>query len=223
VLSSSGSPAGSQAALIAPSPVTSADLQPLWNVLDAAESVQAAAPAWLDLLCLRLLRVSAGVLVFGEPDVGPFTPLANWPQGQQPSPLLAEAANAAFEAKAPALIESDTHVAVALPMIVAGKLYGLVAIELLSRSDTGAALDAMRWAFGRLEALIRAEAARERDAALDRVTTALNLLASTLAGRMRWRQTWPCTSNATASASVLCARARPRSWPCRTAPSLAIA
>jgi RND family efflux transporter MFP subunit len=181
VLSSSGSPAGSQAALIAPSPVTSADLQPLWNVLDAAESVQAAAPAWLDLLCLRLPRVSAGVLVFGEPDVGPFMPLANWPQGQSPSPLLAEAANGAFEAKAPALIESDTHVAVALPMIVAGKLYGLVAIELLSRSETGGALDAMRWAFGRLEALIRAEAARERDAALDRVTTALNLLAGTLA------------------------------------------
>jgi len=181
VLSSSGSPAGSHAALIAPSPLTSADLQPLWNVLDAADSVQAAAPAWLELLCLRLTRASGGVLVFGEPDIGPFVPLANWPQGQSPSALLAEAANGAFEARAPALIESDTHAAVALPLLIGGKLYGLAAVELAARADTSAALDAMRWAFGRLEALVRFEAARERDAALERVTTALNLLAGTLA------------------------------------------
>jgi multidrug resistance efflux pump len=161
--------------------MTSADLQPLWQLLDTAESVQAAAPAWLDLLCLRLPRASGGVLVFGEPDVGPFVPQANWPKGQSPSALLAESANGAFEARAPALVESDTHAAVALPLIIEGKLYGLAAIELASHADINAALDAMRWAFGRLEALVRFEAARERDAALQRVTTALNLLAGTLA------------------------------------------
>jgi multidrug resistance efflux pump len=181
VLSSSGSPEGTHAVLTAPSPKTSASLQSLWNQLDAADSVVVAAPAWLELLCVRLGRVTAAVLVYGDADVGPFVPVANWPAGQAPSALLAEAANGAFEARAPAMLESDTHVAVALPLLIGGQLHGLAALELLAHSDTHAALDAMRWAFGRLEALVRADAARERDAALERVTTALNLLAGTLA------------------------------------------
>jgi hypothetical protein len=149
-------------------------------VLDAAHSVAEAAQAWLDLLCLQLPRAEEGVLVHGEPDVGPFVPVAHWPEGAAPSDLLSQAANEAFEARAPAMVESEAQVAVALPLIIEGRLHGLAAVVLPARVDTHLAMDAIRWALGRLEAVIRAEAAHEREAALARVTAALNLLAGTL-------------------------------------------
>ena len=181
MLSSPGSPSGPQAALVAP-PAPRADAsQAAWQVLESANSVQEAAQSWLDLVCTHVSRCTGGVLVFGEPDLGPFVPLANWPQGQGPSALLADAANEAFEARAASLLETGTHTALALPLLIEGRLHGLVAVELAGRADASATLAVLRWALARLEALVLQDAAAVREGALSRVTTALNLLGSTLA------------------------------------------
>lgn len=152
-----------------------------WARLAEAASLADAAPVWLDLLCTGLPRACGGVLVAGEPDVGPFTPLALWPAGGAPSALLAQASQGALEARAPSMVEDGGRCAVALPFVVAGRLHGLAAVEMAASSGAAQALEALRWACGHLETCVRAEAARAQDAALARVTTALNLLAGTLA------------------------------------------
>lgn len=184
MLSSPGPQSGSSVPLMAPPPPGASVApvgQTLWSSLEAAESVAQAAPTWLTLLCEQTPLSVGGVLVHGEPDVGPFVPVANWPAGQGPSELLAEVANDAFEARAPAVLQAQGHSALALPWLMDGKVLGLVALELTTSTPPSAVLDAMRWALGRLDALVLQESSQVRQTALERMTTALNLLAATLA------------------------------------------
>lgn len=164
---------------------TAGEREAHWAVLGQADAPVEAAAAWLELLCSSLPRATGGVLALGEPDLGPFAPLATWPAGQAPSSLLTEVADEALQAQAPVRVESGNRMALALPLQVQGRLYGLAAVEVdatAAQADLAVTVfEALRWALGSLQALVMGEAAREREAALSQLTATLNLMATVLA------------------------------------------
>src|SRR5229473_3235686 len=53
--------------------------QALWKQFSNAITPAEFARAWLGLQCTLIAGVERGVVVLGEPDIGPFAPVAAWP------------------------------------------------------------------------------------------------------------------------------------------------
>ena len=54
--------------------------QALWKNLGEATTAEAFARHWLTLQCRMVPDVTRGHVLFGPPEIGPFTPLARWPE-----------------------------------------------------------------------------------------------------------------------------------------------
>ena len=69
----------------APAKVSGGDVtvidQALWKQIGDAQSPRDIAPAWLALQCKMIPGILHGVIVLGEPDDGPFSAVAYWPNG----------------------------------------------------------------------------------------------------------------------------------------------
>lgn len=138
--------------------------------------------AWLAAQCACLPRVSGGVLVLGPADVGPFAPVATWPQGRATDELLIEVADRCLAARAPIALSDAGVAAVACPVWMGESLCGIAALVLKARDEAGltAALHALQWGSAGVSSLLW-QAAGEGDAVLrERLITTLNLLAATL-------------------------------------------
>lgn len=141
--------------------------QALWSRFRAASTPEALAAAWLALQCRFVDGAAAGVLVLGEPDLGPFRPAAAWPDPAAVTPGLSAAAEAALRqrqgvALAPQGASGDRFLAA--PVLVEGRLCGVVAVALVSAAasrpggapqDQAAAMRQLQWGAGWVEALLR--------------------------------------------------------------------
>lgn len=153
-----------------------------WPEFDPAAGMEAFAEAWLATQCGSLAGCGGAVLVMGPPDTGPFAPLAFWPEGGQASELLADVAEAALSARAPALRHGEVHSALAVPVLVGGHLHGLVALETLHRGDAdlrAGLAQVQAGVQGVAAALLQEQAAREQEAQ-GRMMATLDLIASTM-------------------------------------------
>lgn len=151
----------------------------LWGALSAASTQGEFATAWLTLQCAMVPGVRCGVLVLGAPDTGPYAPAAIWPMGAAPGAALTEAADQAIGERAVAVAEAEGRLAVAHPLIVDGHLHGLAALELVGQRAE-AAIQALRWGLGQVEARLRSEEAGEGGVVRERLMTTLNAVAATL-------------------------------------------
>ena len=71
--------------------------QSLWSQFHEAETAEAFVRAWLGLQCRNISGAVASVVVLGEPDTGPFTPVSVWPRADDDvSAGLMQAANEAI-------------------------------------------------------------------------------------------------------------------------------
>ena len=52
----------------------------LWQQFRNADTPEKFTSAWLALQCRQIAGADCGVVVLGEPDVGPFAPAAFWPR-----------------------------------------------------------------------------------------------------------------------------------------------
>ena len=68
----------------------------LWKRFRSARTTEDVAHAWLALQCRFIDGASSGVVVLGEPDVGPYAPVAYWPDEEANNPELAAAAEHAM-------------------------------------------------------------------------------------------------------------------------------
>ena len=160
------------------------------NELASGEQVRAEEPSaqvqfsvWLTSLCAAIPDTLGGVVVLGPPDAGPFAPLAFWPAGETGAPRLADTAEQALGERqlVAAFLEDGTH-ALALPIAVEGHVHGVVAVELVPRSEAElqVALQQLRLGVDGLAAWIQG---RQQHVALgteDRLMTVLDLLAGIL-------------------------------------------
>jgi len=161
--------------------------QTLWQQFNEVTAPDKFARAWLGLQCTLIPETKLGVVVLGEPDKGPFAPVAYWPMGTVGSDGLMEAAERAV-AERQSLVqgpESTAHPSaarswcIARPLLVDGRLFGVVAIELdaAKQSHLRGAIRQLQWGTGWLEATLRRELMRAEKAHLERTAAALDLVA----------------------------------------------
>jgi hypothetical protein len=161
--------------------------QALWKRFSEASTAEEFIQAWIGLQSRLLGRVISAVVLLGEPDDGPFMPAAYWPDEAACRDNLRAMAEQVISERRGALREYGAGKAgdpselsyVGYPFEVDGRLYGAVAIELdgESRGQSRAALRQLQWGAGAVEAMLRREEGRARQAHLDRVALAFDLVA----------------------------------------------
>lgn len=157
--------------------------QALWQRFRTAASPEAFAAAWLPLQLRFIEGATAGVLVLGEPDVGPFLPAASWPEGQPVPPGLSAATEQALRQRQGVALGSDGPAAerhLAAPVMLEGRLCGVCAIALTGPLTAAAAMRQLQWGIGWIEALLRREQMEGDAAQRARTTAAFDLLGAVL-------------------------------------------
>jgi RND family efflux transporter MFP subunit len=149
--------------------------QALWARFRSTETPEAFASAWLALQCRHVEGATAGVLVLGEPDVGPFRPAAAWPDAAALSPALASAAEEAVRRRQ-GIATPEAEPCVAAPLTVEGRLVGVAAVALGAEASPAQAMRQLQWGAGWIEALIRREQGLADAEMRTRMTGAFDLL-----------------------------------------------
>jgi multidrug efflux pump subunit AcrA (membrane-fusion protein) len=114
------------------------------------------ARAWLDLMLDGLggpEHVLEMVVVLGRANVGPFEPLARWPDGQPTSDALAQAAEQAMSVRNAVQMPGPMMIW-AVPVIADGDIYGVVAMRFRQATIPARAPAWMRWGQGWLVASV---------------------------------------------------------------------
>jgi multidrug efflux pump subunit AcrA (membrane-fusion protein) len=163
----------------------------LWQRFAEAASPEAYAHAWLALQARMISGVAAGVVVLGPPDTGPFTPAAFWPDARRASRALAEAAERAMTERRGLVVPRPVPPAepgaaprprycVAYPILVDGRLHGVVAVDLAPREprDLDTVLHRLQWGAAWLEVFLRRGELEDLAAIRDRLQTVFDLVAS---------------------------------------------
>jgi RND family efflux transporter MFP subunit len=159
----------------------------LWQQFRSADTPERFTGAWLALQCRQISGASCGVVVLGEPDVGPFAPAAFWPGEDAYRPELAALAERAMSERRGAVSEQESAASrepqlhVAQPLILDDRLLGVVAVSV----DAGAAdardvLRRLQWGEGWIELLWRREQSRDDAEQRERTAIAFDMLAAVL-------------------------------------------
>ena len=164
----------------------------LWRQFVQATNPKAFCQSWLPLQCRMLRGVRCGMVLLGNPDRGPFTPVAVWPDAKLSMTHLTGAAERALRERRGLLLEGDSApppenvlpetVQVAYPIEISGKLHGVVVLEVDEhpRHEVQAILRHLHWGAAWLEVMIRrAEAARAEESN-ERLQKILDLVASSV-------------------------------------------
>lgn len=160
--------------------------QALWSRFRAAATPEAFAAAWLALQCRHVEAATAGVLVLGEPEIGPFRPAAAWPDPAAVTPALSLAAEESLRQRQGLATSAEGpggERSVAAPLLVEGKLAGVCAVALAPGGNPQAALRALQWGAGWMEALLRRQQMEADAEAQSRAAAAFDLLGLVLEHR----------------------------------------
>ena len=161
--------------------------QALWKQFSDSTEPADFARAWLGLQCTLLPGVERGVVVLGDPDIGPFAPVAYWPVAGAGSALLNKAAELAIAERRgvahgqdePGPQAASLPWCIAFPFIVDGKVFGVVALEIepARRPQLRSLMRQLQWGVGWIEVMLRREYIRNDKARLERMSTAFDLVA----------------------------------------------
>ena len=157
----------------------------LWMQLARARTTEEFARAWLALQCSMVGHVRCAAVVYGEPECGPFRKVASFPEHAAPSGVLTGLCQAALESGEPQVLEpakTGEELAVAYPLRVDGRLYGVVGLQLRAATlDSTAVLRQVQWGASWLDAWVRREHSEDEQRLADRLMTVLDLVATALA------------------------------------------
>ena len=159
----------------------------LWKRFRNAHSTADVARAWLALQCRFIDGANSGVVVLGEPDVGPYAPVAYWPDEEAHDPELAAAAERAISEREGVVRGESTGsseaeaTCVAYPLLIDDRLCGVVAISVAgSPTQMREVMRQLQWGAGWLEALWRRKQSRSDEEFREQTVTAFDLVASIL-------------------------------------------
>jgi RND family efflux transporter MFP subunit len=161
--------------------------QALWKQFREAASPAEFARAWLALQCRFIDSAACGVVVLGEPEVGPFAPAACWPEQEAVGAELSAAAERAMAERRGVVLgpgeqsAAGDNSSVAWPLFVDERLYGVVAVSLTSaRHNVRNVMRQLQWGAAWIEVLLRREQSRGDELQRDRTTTAFDMVAAVL-------------------------------------------
>ena len=163
-----------------------------WSRFTAPEDSAEFFAAWLALLCGRVERVRAALLLVGENDQASFSVAAAWPDPQRDLQYLGPTAQRALGDRSgivvPAsggtqLAETGSHVG--YPIEVSGRLWGAVVLDVgaSSSADLQWALRQIHWASAWLIDHFRQRVFVARERELERVSALNELMATALQHR----------------------------------------
>jgi multidrug resistance efflux pump len=138
---------------------------------------------WLNQQCTQVQGCVAGVLVLGEPDLGPFIPVASWPVSNTiaVSPGLTDVADRCLQERRPVLVQNGAVFCLAQPVVLNNHVLGLVALECHSVTHNPASLfAALRWGLAGIEAMLLSESIAQTHSTRERMMSLLNLLGTAL-------------------------------------------
>jgi len=169
-------------------PATDAD-RALWAQFTEASTPEAFCRSWLALQCRVIEGVVGGLVLLGSPDRGPFSPVAVWPDPRRSLKHLTPSAERALAERRGLLLHqaqngdagvSGERYDVAYPIEVAGRLHGVVVLEVSPRPERELqiVLRQLHWGAAWLEVLVRREQAATDAATQTRLQTVLDLVAT---------------------------------------------
>ena len=164
----------------------------LWSALAGTPALGRFAAAWLALQCRMVDRAIRGVLVLQD-EAGAFTPVARWPEHDNGSPELAQAADLAIAerrgvASRSRLLNDERTTLFAFPLTAPGSPAGVVAVECAPLPDAALreVMRQLQWGAGWIELHGRRVAQAASEARQRAGMAALSVTASALqAGRVR--------------------------------------
>jgi len=132
------------------------------------------------------------MVLLGQPDQGPFTPLAVWPDAKLSLHHLTGIAESSLKERRGLLIETNSQSApekpfpetyqIAYPLEVSGKLHGVVVcgVDQQDKKEVQQMMRQLHWGAAWLEVLLRRSEAMKAAEANERLQKVLNLIASAL-------------------------------------------
>jgi RND family efflux transporter MFP subunit len=163
-----------------------------WSRFTAPGDTPEFCSAWLALLCTRIDRARAALLLVGDDEHGPFTVAAAWPDTHRDLQYLGPAAQRALTERAGIVTAADGSVPTAdapahvgYPVEVSGRLFGAVVLDIGSgaQGELQASLRQIHWAIAWLVDHFRQRLLKQREAELERVSTLNELMATALQHR----------------------------------------
>lgn len=162
----------------------------LWQKFRNAESPVEFLETWLAMLCRRIPGATAALVTLGEPEVGPYSPTAYWPERSIVAESLSVVSEKAISQRQGVITSAGTAAnglavqQMAYPFIVDGSIYGGCAISFVGQQS--AVNDIMRrvqWASGWVEVLLRRRQREEEENLRERGQLAFDVLATALENR----------------------------------------
>lgn len=165
--------------------------QQLWSRFARAVSADALLRSWLALTCHRLDGVSAGLLLLGAPDAGPYTLAAGWPDTQADFSALTGVAEQCLRERRP-VVERGTSgpgagapmSLVAFPLLGGGVLWGAVVVRGSAHLEPAvqALVRELHWSSAWVDAHLLRGASRRDAAGRQRISQVLDLAAIAIDG-----------------------------------------
>jgi len=162
----------------------------LWTQLPGAVTDENFCTSWLSLQCEMIAEVTAGSVLLGPPDRGPYQPAAHWPPSQDNKQQLSATAAQALQERSALIIQrtdradsngsSHEWYEVAYPILVADRLCGVVVLKVSSRprAQLESALQQLSWGAAWLEVLIHRQNGIENASKNERLQAVLDVLAT---------------------------------------------
>ena len=173
---------------------------PLWADLARAETLEEYGKSWLALQSSLIPSALQSLLIIREEKSDAFIPLARWPEGGPRDPerladiseraldqhygLLTELVADEATEKGPGRKKKDLRYwAVAYPLLIDSRLYGVVAVEISTNreDEIRSAMEQLQWGIPSLELFFRRRRIKDDEAVVSRLKSSVDLLASVLA------------------------------------------
>ncbi|MFO7964219.1 MAG: efflux RND transporter periplasmic adaptor subunit [Desulfobacterales bacterium] len=156
--------------------------RPFWRRFAEASSPKAFCQSWLPLQCRMVEGIRCAMVLMGEPDQGPYAPVAVWPDAKLGMTHLTGTAEKAVRERRGFLVDGASpgtrHIA--YPILVSEKIHGVVVLEVEqeSRFEAQSAMRQLHWGAAWLEVLIRRTDAARTKESHDRLEKLLDLIVS---------------------------------------------
>jgi multidrug resistance efflux pump len=164
--------------------------QTLWSQFAGAGSPAAFCESWLSLQASMLEGIHSGLVLLGNPDTGPFSPMAVWPSATVSVNHLTAIAERALRERRGLVVNGvslqDTPgsdpdgLQIAYPLEVSGKIHGAIVLELAERpaQQIQAAMRTLHWGAAWLEVLLLRTNAAKSAEAYERLQRLLDMIAT---------------------------------------------
>jgi multidrug resistance efflux pump len=164
--------------------------QEFWRQFAEAATPREFCQSWLPLQCRMLKGIRCAMVLLGEADSGPFTPVAVWPDAKLSMHHLTGAAETALKERRGLLIETDSrptsdnpspeNYQIAYPIEISGQLHGVVVlgVDQQDKKEVQAIMRRLHWGAAWLEVLIRRSETAKSSQVNERLQKLFDLVAS---------------------------------------------